>query len=214
MDLDKNATIYWGEKTVRAESMYQSRYKRLNPDTEFNDLDREWRRKFNRAQNLTINDGALDLYQNPDYRKIRFNIFRRIGRTPMDMFEFKFLPKLFGKENWRLNKAVRQGLATTAACLGIVYYFAYYSQYKANDWTRKTGWKVFIGKPHIYPNSSEFPEAPSYTRTRKDEYAVENLKDHHWMKIGTSTPLRYMDSTSDLNPKLPQNEILKDRQNY
>ena len=50
------------------------------------------------------------------------------------------------------------------------------------------GWKAYPAKPVITPDSSEWPEAPTWTRTRKDEYGMYNATFDMLDSIKISTP--------------------------
>jgi len=171
-------------------SYFYRRNARIDPAAQFNQTDRNWRARFQAAQNFSENDGKLDLYRNADYRKARYNIFRRIIKKPGDLFEFHVLSKIY--PNWIKARAVRMVIPYAFGGLAIAYYFTYYGLYIANDWTTMTGWNMYQRRPAIYPGSDEWPRAQSYEKTEKWEYGFHaNMDMEKDTKIKISTPLRY-----------------------
>jgi hypothetical protein len=66
---------------------YTSKWRRVSPTGEYDNVDRAWRAQWKADQVLSHNDGKFDFYNNPDYIKARYNIFRRIWQAPMNAFE-------------------------------------------------------------------------------------------------------------------------------
>ena len=134
MDFGKHPDKHWGFGEQYLESYYQRRNARMDPESGFNNIDRNWRRAFMKAQSFSPNDAALDLYANPDYKKARYNIFRRIARAPMDFVEFNIIQKF--QPNYKAARAIRHGISIMigfyVATLGVTYF----ALYRGNDWTK------------------------------------------------------------------------------
>ena len=106
MDFGEHATTSWGKKYSFLQGYFGRKVSRIDPNVEFNNRDRSWRKKWLHAQVLSENDGKLDLYRNADYRKARFNIFRRVYRMPMDFVEFNIFSKIM--PTWYHARALRK----------------------------------------------------------------------------------------------------------
>merc|ERR1711915_94002 len=127
-----------------------------------------------KAQELTAREKSWHffyLYDNPDFRKERFNVFRRLWQAPGDAFERALRPScgLLGSFliKWHIGKAAWlyvSGLAIT-----------YYIYYNSGDWTKRGSWKQWSGaKPPTMPYN------PNYPKKDPHEYW-----DHGFKKGGT-----------------------------
>ena len=132
MDFGPHQDTQGGKPQHYLESYFNRRNARMDPNADFNNIDRDWRVRWQKNQHLSADDGKLDLYRNPDYKKARYNIFRRISRAPMDWVEFNLLSKWY--PDWRIARGARGGLGVLAGITAVVYYFSYYSRYCGNDW--------------------------------------------------------------------------------
>jgi len=189
MDFGPHQDNQGGKQSHFLESYFNRRNARMDPNADFNNIDRDWRTRWKSIQTLSENDGKLDLYRNPDFRKAKYNIFRRITRAPMDWVEFNLLSKWY--PDWRMARGARGACQILFGVTAVVYYISYYSRYCANDWQTFYGWKSFTERPPVYPGSTEWPNCQSYERTEKHEYAAYNFDIEKDTKILTSTPLRY-----------------------
>jgi len=190
MDYGRPATETWGQRKSYLESYFSKRNARLDPNAEYGHADRAWRNKWMKAQHFSVNDHTLDLERNPDYRKARYNPIRRLWRAPMNFVEFNILSHLH--KDWRVVKGYRIKIVTIASLFATTWTIGYYCLYKGNNWTERTGWKAFIGKPMIYPGSKEWPHTPSYHYQNKDDFACFDFKQSGMTEVKSSTPLRYM----------------------
>lgn len=68
MDFGPHADNKSGKQEHYLNSYFNKRAARLDANAEFNQTDRDWRVRWQKAQHLSGNDGKLDLERNPDYR--------------------------------------------------------------------------------------------------------------------------------------------------
>ena len=132
MDFGPHQDNQGGKQSHFLESYFNRRNARMDPNADFNNIDRDWRTRWKSIQTLSENDGKLDLYRNPDFRKAKYNIFRRITRAPMDWVEFNLLSKWY--PDWRMARGARGACQILFGVTAVVYYISYYSRYCANDW--------------------------------------------------------------------------------
>ena len=96
-DLGPHETPTWGKKQLNIEGYYRTFQPRVSPDGEFGNEDRKWRQQWLKDQQLKGADvhspptgsgiNQYQLEQIPEWRKARWNIFRRTARIPMDIIE-------------------------------------------------------------------------------------------------------------------------------
>ena len=118
------------------ESYFSKRNARMDPNAEYSQADRDWRKAYKKLTKLDHNDGRIDMHQNPDYYKARFNIFRRIFRAPMDFVEYNIIAKMPYVPNWEHARALRSTASMVGGFMLLGWYITYYSLYKGNDWTK------------------------------------------------------------------------------
>ena len=68
MDFGPHTDWQSGRQKHYLEGYFHKRNARLDANAEFNQIDRDWRKRFQKAQHLSENDGRLDLYRNSDFR--------------------------------------------------------------------------------------------------------------------------------------------------
>ena len=67
MDFGPHADPKSGTEQQYLNSYFSRRNARIDPAAEFNQTDRNWRRRFISIQKFSEDDGKLDLYKNQDY---------------------------------------------------------------------------------------------------------------------------------------------------
>ena len=136
MDFGPHSDATYGHGKAPLQNYYYERNNRVHPKGEFNNIDRAWRKEYLKTELYTQRDlpaNMPDFEQNPDYRKARYNIFRRIYRFPMDIVEFKIMGSFLP---WHQAKFIRHGLKGFGWGFAIVTSLMYYSLYSANDWSQ------------------------------------------------------------------------------
>ena len=68
MDFGPHADQKSGKQEHYLNSYFHKRTARLDANAEFNQTDRDWRVRWQKAQHLSENDGKLDMERNPEYR--------------------------------------------------------------------------------------------------------------------------------------------------
>ena len=134
MDCGAGSSQNWGKSNVGLEGYFDRRNARIDPQAEYNDIDRKWRKKYLASQHLSANDNKIDLYRNADYKKWRYNIFRRIWRAPLDFVEFNVISKIY--PDWTQARGVRHAISVFLGAWAIGVMGAYYGKYASDDWAR------------------------------------------------------------------------------
>lgn len=112
------------------------------------DMERAWRKRYLQHQIL------VDEPVTPsNYYKERYNPIRRFYRAPMEMYR-KALTPLIGAQ---AAQAVRKITSTLGFGLIAAYYGYYYIKYNTRDWTRRSGWRLYVSRPMMYPSDEGFP---------------------------------------------------------
>ena len=91
MDWGPWESMTHGKKPMEIKGPFTQKQPRLNPDAEFLQIDREWRKQWFKDQKLSPKDAKmhhLDIYYNPDYRKARQVFQRNKPKTSAKLFEF------------------------------------------------------------------------------------------------------------------------------
>merc|ERR1712013_117520 len=123
----------------------------------FTDIDREWRQKWLKAQQLTKREKAFHFYyiwDNPDFRKARLNPLRRLWQAPGDAFERALRPAMGLQPAFITKWFVGKSLWA----YGLVCAATYYAYYNSSDWTTKGGWKTKTSKPMTMPDNPHYPK--------------------------------------------------------
>merc|ERR1712025_651077 len=132
----------------------------------FTDIDREWRKKWLKAQELTAREKAYHFFyhwDNPDFRKARLNPLRRIWQAPGEAVERALRPALGLKGAFMSKRFVGKAMWGMAA----VWAMTYYGLYCSGDWTRQTGWKYHVSKPPACRDSRSSPRRIPNTREER-----------------------------------------------
>merc|ERR1711976_728090 len=174
MDYGPHSSETYGKKHVEVKGPFERYQARVDPEMNFNNADRAWRARWLKEQHhLKGGDGQdlIKLYDNPEFQKARFNIFRRIWQTPMNLFE-KALKGPLGDSK---AAVVRYTTTKFGQLLVISWITVYYAMYNRRGWEKQQGWKVFPTKPAIYPGHPEWPHQQSAQKTKTD-YADYGFK--------------------------------------
>ena len=145
----------WGKKHLNIEGYYRTFVPRVSPDGEFANEDRKWRAQWLKDQELKGADvhstprgegyNVKQLEANPEWRKARWNIFRRTFRLPMDFIENAVINTT--GLHWTKARLLRNGFSYGWKGMAIVWAFSYHLMYKANDWEDRRNWKIYYTKP-------------------------------------------------------------------
>lgn len=130
------------------------------------DAERAWRAQWLKDQHLAPDEPL----HNPEYYKQRYSGFRRFYRAPFDKFENALIPKV-GTE---LAYFFRHVITKTAMASVGVMYVIYYFKYRGSDWTTKSGLKVNMSRPVVYPGQ---PGYPNFETKQDDDYASYGFKN-------------------------------------
>ena len=179
-----NKMVYEGPKASETsgrslrnlQGMFGDVRKRTAPGL-FTDIDRVYRDKFLQAHKMTERERAYHffyLWDNPDFRKARLNVLRRVWQAPGDAFERALRPAL-GLKNafmtrWFTGKAFW--------AMGAVWATSYYFLYNKSDWTRTGGWKAIHSKPPTMPHNPSYPKPdPKWVRGHENDYFNMGFKE-------------------------------------
>eukprot|EP00088_Acartia_fossae_P032283 TRINITY_DN33064_c0_g1_i1.p1 TRINITY_DN33064_c0_g1~~TRINITY_DN33064_c0_g1_i1.p1 ORF type:complete len:202 (-),score=34.33 TRINITY_DN33064_c0_g1_i1:377-952(-) len=187
----KPADGYWGKKGRDLNSLFADQRRRVAPGL-FNDMDREYRKKFLKANTWTKRDMSYHffyLWDNPDYRKERLNPLRRIWQAPGEAFERALRPAL-GLHYAFITKTL---LSKFMWGLGFAWYASYYFMYTSNDWTRQGGWTLLTSKPPTMPDNPSYPTPdPKWQRDKDNEYYSRNFNNFPRVnEIKPSIPVKW-----------------------
>ena len=173
----------WGKKSLNIEGYYRTYQTRVSPEAEFGNEDRSWRKKWLNDQVLKGADvhspptgDALNEYQLekiPEYRKARWNIFRRTFRMPMDAIESAVINTT--GMHWAKARCGRNFFSYGWKLGVVVWAFSYHLMYRANDWEDRRNWKIYYEKPECVPGHKDWPEQNELKRL-KDDYWEQNFK--------------------------------------
>lgn len=173
------ADSFAGKRQMALEGPFERFQARVNPDLEFNRIDREWRAKWLKAQVLSPRDGTwMGEYMvrtNPDYLQKQYGRLRTAYRMPGNALEASFRgfmsPLMAGRTRIFLTYGLR------AYIVGVA--ISYFSLYKVNDAYGAHGIRVAGSKEAIFPGHPEWPHNSSQAR--------EKPEDYDWCK-GKNTP--------------------------
>jgi len=179
--------FFWGKGTVNSQGPFVDVRQRVAPGL-FTEVDREWRAKWLKAQELSKREKAFHFYylwDNPDFRKARLNPLRRVWQAPGEAFERALRPAL------GLQKAfmTKWFVGKSFWLMGTVWAIAYYASYNSADWTTKGGWKSHVSKTPTYPDNPHYPKKdPKYERNVPSAYYDYGFTKCN-LELKTSTPL-------------------------
>ena len=166
------ANDFSNRKSLPVEGLYKNRAARVSPVGEFSNADRKWRNQWLQNQTLSPADQhAAQIFDNPDYGKARYNIFRWIWQAPMNAFEMGLRTKL-GVSH--VNACTIPNCSTIMGkAIVFSWAVAYYMLYSSNDWTRVGGWKASISRPTILPGDEG---AELFVREHASDYGYKYHK--------------------------------------
>jgi len=183
MDYGPHETKTYGRRTLNIEGYYRTFVPRVSPDGEFGNEDRKWRAQWLKDQQLKGADvhspptgsglNQYQLEQIPEYRKARWNIFRRTLRAPMDLVESALI-KTTGM-HWTKARFFRNVYSYGWKGFFLFSMFSYHLIYRANDWEDKKNWKIYYQKPLVVPKDGVWPDHNQYKREKSD-YWNQNFK--------------------------------------
>jgi hypothetical protein len=173
----------WGKRHLNIEGYYRTFQPRVAPDGEFGNADRKWRAQWLKDQKLVGADkhspfgssglNQYQLEQIPEFRKARWNIFRRTLRMPMDLIE-RAVINTTGM-HWTKARFGRNAFSYGWKGALFFYTFAYHMMYRANDWEDRRNWKIRYEKPESVPSHSDFPHQNAFKREKAD-YNDQNFQ--------------------------------------
>jgi len=173
----------WGKRHLNIEGYYRTYQPRVSPDGEFGNEDRSWRKQWLKDQQLKgadvhsppTGDGfnEYQLEKNPEYRKARWNIFRRTLRMPMDFIESAVINTT--GLHWTKARFGRNLVSYGWKSMLVVWAFSYHLMYRANDWEDRRNWKIYYEKPECLPSQKNWPQQKEFERV-KDDYYNQNFK--------------------------------------
>lgn len=129
------------------------------------------------------------LWDNPDYRKARLNVFRRVWQAPGEAFERSLRPAL-GME-WAFMTKMLVSKAMWG--LAISWFCMYQYMYNRGDWTKQGGFRMIHSKRMTAPTDASFPlPNPDLERNGASEYYDMGFKGHSASNyLKSSVPLRW-----------------------
>ena len=177
-DWGPHEDLSYGKKRINIEGYYKTFVPRVSPDGEFGNEDRKWRHQWLKDQVLkgadkyspptTTQENMRQLEQNPEWRKARYNIFRRIMRAPMDAAE-NVLIKTTGI-HWLTARNIRLFYSSGWKWMAVVWLFSYHLMYQSNNWEEKRNWKIFYTKAQSVPGLSDWPAQEETQRAKADYF--------------------------------------------
>eukprot|EP00088_Acartia_fossae_P022129 TRINITY_DN23402_c0_g1_i1.p1 TRINITY_DN23402_c0_g1~~TRINITY_DN23402_c0_g1_i1.p1 ORF type:complete len:192 (+),score=46.80 TRINITY_DN23402_c0_g1_i1:30-605(+) len=186
-----NASNSFGKKPMDIKGPFDDVRRRTSPGL-YKDIDRAYRAKYLKMWQITPKDQTyhlFNLWDNPDFRKERLNILRRIWQAPGQMVEHALRPVLGMKKAY----ITRFMLGKAMWGLGAIWYGSYYFLYAKHDWTREGGWRIKESKPMTGPNNPHFPKPdPTLERSSPSDYFTNGFKQSEAAaKISPSTPVSW-----------------------
>jgi len=171
-----NQNPTWGKRSLNIEGYYRTFQPRVSPDGEFGNEDRKWRAQWLKDQKLKGVDvhsppggsgwNQYQLEQIPEFRKARWNIFRRTYRMPMDFIE-RAVINTTGL-HWTKARFGRNFISYGWKVAFVFYAFSYHLIYRANDWEDRRNWKIKFEKPESMPSHSNWPHQSEFKREKND----------------------------------------------
>jgi len=185
------ASLSHGKAVHDVEGLFHHQSRRVAPGL-FSDVDRAYRAKFLKAQQMTARDQATHLFylwDNPDFRKARLNPLRRIWQAPVEAFERSLRPMLGLGGAFTARFMLTKSLWALAAG----WYIAYYMKYRSSDWTRQGGFKTMYSKPMTPPTNPNFPNPdPNWERHEAADYWNNGFKqDKTGLELKPSIPVTW-----------------------
>ena len=168
--------LYGRKNPVNLTSVWNKQRARVDPQAEFNNLDRAWRKQYLLDKKLTANDGNwIQVYQMPEYRKARYNILRRIGRFPLDVMENVMMKAGMSPPTAYTVRRFSGAMAKTMIfCWVIAFNF---NNTNINNWESAGGFKVFQDKPWVDPDGKYYESVKEQTKkVNPNDYYDQGFK--------------------------------------
>jgi hypothetical protein len=129
------------------------------------------------------------LWDNPDFRKDRLNIFRRIWQVPGEAFERSLRPVLGMEWGFFTKTTVSKMMWATAISWLCVYQYIY----NRGDWTKQGGFRAIHSKRKTVPEDASWPlPNPDLERDGPSDYYDQGFKKHPAVAdLKTSIPLTW-----------------------
>ncbi|KAK4016443.1 uncharacterized protein LOC116925947 [Daphnia magna] len=138
---------------------------RARLDGTFTDLDREWRKKYLKSQELGHHEPRTQFSAS----QMEMNPIRRAYRFPLDFLFSKLQPTL-GERTQITRYWVGKYLLAGWMVVGLTYYF----KYNSHDWSRKKGWMIYRSRSAVYPGSANFPNVSNKKPSDYADYGFKN----------------------------------------
>ena len=130
---------------------------------------------------LTPNDGwVAKVHMMDAYRKARFNVFRRIGRIPLDILQNAMVK--FGMTPGQ-SMTARMLISGGSKYMLAAWTIAYFCMYNINNWESKNGPKMMIARPVMDPDS------PYYDDQRRRFVDCYQKPSDYWAQDFKQSPL-------------------------
>ena len=142
---------------------------------------RNWRKEYLKMRKLTPNDGwVAKVHMMDAYRKARFNVFRRIGRIPLDILQNAMVK--FGMTPGQ-SMTARMLISGGSKYMLAAWTIAYFCMYNINNWESKNGPKMMIARPVMDPDS------PYYDDQRRRFVDCYQKPSDYWAQDFKQSPL-------------------------
>jgi len=167
-----------GSTPVNLTHMWRQQRARVDPVAEFNDTDRKWRQQYLADKKLSHNDGnILQVARMPEFLKERYNIFRRIGRFPLDLFENALIK---GGVQLPHAMAARRSVGVFSKILLGVWILAWnLNDDNYNNWEYRATPKIHKNKPYMDPDSPYYADMKATFvegRSKPEDYYDNGFK--------------------------------------
>merc|ERR1712106_734400 len=188
----KPSDRYWNGQNANTEGLFRNVRQRVAPGL-FNDVDRQWRKRFMDTQKLSAKEKSMHFYylwDNPDFIKARLNPLRRVWQAPGNALEHALRPFMGLQPAF----VTRYSLGLFAKSSVAVWGIAYYCMFVGDDWKTIGGWKSKTSKPPTLPSDSNYPRRnPDYERSKPDHYFAQGgfYKDSVAAQLQPSTPVKH-----------------------
>jgi len=150
---------------------------RVDPFAEFNDIDRNWRAQYLKDRKLTPNDGnIMQVMRMPEFRRERYNIFRRIGRFPLDKLE----DVLIKGAGFKLPAAMgtRRAIGSVAKLFVGLWLLSWnLNDDNINNWEHRAAPSLWVAKPYMDSDSKYYDDMKAtHDNKAKDDFNDKGFK--------------------------------------
>jgi len=170
------ARLYGRSNPVNVSHMWVKQRARVDPLSEFNDVDRAWRKRYLAESKLTANDGwSAHVQTMKEYEKAQYNWLRRIGRMPMTLFQ----NTLISSGMMTHGKAIftRKALCGVAKGLTGLWIVTYLAINNLNSWESRLGVKMYHNRPDMDPESKYYEDQKArFVREKPDDWYNQGFK--------------------------------------